>query len=78
MCAPTSDPFSITQTDRSLLASLVSCFNLIAALNPEGPAPTTTTSYSIISLFVIYLPWILFEKIILVLVIFTIYFILCI
>ena len=41
-------------------------------------APTTTTSYSIISLFVIYLPWILFEKIILVLVIFTIYFILCI
>ena len=53
ICAPTSDPFSITQTEISLLFFLLSCFSLIAALSPEGPAPTTTTSYSITSLVLI-------------------------
>ena len=28
----------------------LSCFNLIAVVKPEGPAPTITTSYSITSL----------------------------
>ena len=38
--APTSDPFSKTQT----LISGFSCFSLIAVDRPDGPAPTTTTS----------------------------------
>ena len=38
--APTSEPFSNTQT----LISGFSCFSLIAVERPDGPAPTTTTS----------------------------------
>src|SRR3954454_23905505 len=48
-CAPTSEPFSRTQTETSRSCSDASCFNRIAALRPAGPAPTITTSYSIIS-----------------------------
>jgi hypothetical protein len=44
-CAPTSAPFSSTQTDSSGL----SCFNRIAQDNPAGPAPTITTSYAMLS-----------------------------
>ena len=44
--APTSAPFSKTQTFKLEL----SCFNLIAVVKPEGPAPTITTSYYIASL----------------------------
>ena len=44
--APTSDPFSTTQT----VISEFNCLSLIAAESPEGPAPTITTSYSIDSL----------------------------
>ena len=46
ICAPTSEPFS--NTTISKFSS--SCFNLIAADSPAGPAPTITTSYSIVSL----------------------------
>ena len=53
MCAPTSEPFSTKQTERSVFASMDSCFNLMAKLRPAGPPPTTTTSYSITSLSVI-------------------------
>src|SRR3954470_5339534 len=49
ICAPTSDPFSTTQTEKSLPFSLHSCFKRIAVASPDGPAPTTTTSYSITS-----------------------------
>ena len=42
ICAPTSEPFSTTQTEYSGLI----CFSLQAAESPAGPAPTTTTSYS--------------------------------
>ena len=45
MCAPTSLPFSTTQT----AASGASCFSRMAAARPEGPPPTTTTSNSIAS-----------------------------
>jgi len=45
--APTSEPFSTTQTATSRSAAAASCFRRIAAARPEGPAPTTTTSYSI-------------------------------
>ena len=45
MCAPTSEPFSTTTTERS--ASI--CFSLIAAARPAGPAPTITTSKSMLS-----------------------------
>ena len=44
--APTSEPFSTTQT----VISEFNCLSLIAAESPEGPAPTMTTSYSIDSL----------------------------
>ena len=47
MCAPGSEPFSSTTTDTSLPAAAASCFSLMAADSPAGPAPTTTTSYSI-------------------------------
>ena len=40
ICAPTSEPFSTTQTDSSALT----CFRRQAAANPAGPAPTMTTS----------------------------------
>src|SRR4051812_25034162 len=43
MCAPTSEPFSSTQTE----VSAESCFARIAAASPAGPAPTTTRSYCI-------------------------------
>src|SRR5687768_14760190 len=43
MWAPTSAPFSMTAT---VMSGLI-CFSRIAAARPEGPAPTTTTSYSI-------------------------------
>ncbi len=49
MCAPTSEPFSSTQTETSLPPSAASCFNRIAADKPDGPPPTITTSYSIAS-----------------------------
>src|ERR1700754_1064501 len=42
ICAPTSEPFSTT----TMLRSALSCFSLIAAERPEGPAPTITTSNS--------------------------------
>ena len=45
MCAPTSEPFSTTTTDRPASSSL----SRIAAARPAGPAPTTTTSNSIAS-----------------------------
>src|SRR5690606_16549555 len=45
MWAPTSAPFSRTTTDRSALT----CFNLMAADRPAGPAPTITTSNSMLS-----------------------------
>ena len=41
--APTSLPFSTTQTDSSGLI----CFSRIAAARPPGPAPTTSTSNAI-------------------------------
>src|SRR5438034_11132032 len=43
MCAPTSEPFSSTQTE----TSGASCFARIAAARPAGPAPTITMSYCI-------------------------------
>ena len=46
ICAPTSEPFSTTQTE----ISEFNCLRRIAADRPEGPAPTMTTSYSIDSL----------------------------
>ena len=49
MCAPTSEPFSTTQTLISPPAASACCFRRIAADSPAGPAPTTTTSYSITS-----------------------------
>ncbi|CCE03693.1 hypothetical protein BRAS3809_7800001 [Bradyrhizobium sp. STM 3809] len=42
MCAPTSEPFSTTTT----LRSAFSCLSRIAAVRPDGPAPTMTTSNS--------------------------------
>ena len=45
ICAPTSEPFSTTTTDRPASSSL----SRIAAARPAGPAPTTTTSNSIAS-----------------------------
>ena len=47
MCAPGSEPFSSTQTEMSRPAPAASCFRRIAVDSPPGPAPTTTTSYSI-------------------------------
>ena len=49
MCAPTSEPFSSTQTLTSRPASPASFFNRMAAESPDGPPPTITTSYSIAS-----------------------------
>ena len=49
MWAPTSEPFSSTATEISDPASAASCFRRMAAASPAGPAPTTTTSYSIAS-----------------------------
>src|SRR6185436_10186005 len=49
MCAPTSEPFSTTQTENSLPCFAHSCLRWIAVASPAGPAPTTTTSYSIAS-----------------------------
>src|SRR6185295_219803 len=43
MCAPISEPFSSTHTERSA----ESCFRRIAAASPAGPPPTMTTSYCI-------------------------------
>ena len=43
MWAPTSEPFSTTQT----VISSFNCFSLQAVESPAGPAPTMTTSYSI-------------------------------
>ena len=39
----------MTQTASSFPAAAASCLRRIAAARPEGPAPTTTTSYSICS-----------------------------
>src|SRR5262249_32209939 len=41
--------FSRTQTETSWPVSAASCFSLIAAARPAGPAPTMTTSYSMAS-----------------------------
>ena len=49
MWAPISAPFSITQTETSWPSSAASCFRRIAALRPDGPPPTITTSYSMTS-----------------------------
>src|SRR5476649_2661179 len=49
MCAPTSEPFSTTQTLISLPASAAFCFSRQAADRPAGPAPTMTTSNSMYS-----------------------------
>src|SRR5262249_35852378 len=49
ICAPTSEPFSRTTTDSSLSFSTASCLSLIAAARPAGPAPTMTTSNSMVS-----------------------------
>src|SRR5947207_15169083 len=43
ICAPTSEPFSRTQTEMSVAI----CFARIAAASPAGPAPTMTMSYCI-------------------------------
>src|SRR5689334_6819003 len=43
ICAPTSEPFSSTQTE----TSGETCFARIAAASPAGPAPTMTMSYCI-------------------------------
>ncbi len=43
--APTSEPFSNTTTDSSGLT----CFRRMAAERPAGPAPTITTSNSMLS-----------------------------
>ena len=45
ICAPIVDAFSITQTRISGL----SCLSRIANARPAGPAPTVTTSYSMMS-----------------------------
>ena len=47
MCAPGSEPFSSTTTETSWPAAAASCLSRMAAARPAGPAPTTTTSYSI-------------------------------
>src|SRR3954462_8111929 len=47
ICAPTSEPFSSTQTEISAPFSAASCLSRIAADRPAGPAPTITTSYGI-------------------------------
>jgi hypothetical protein len=44
MCAPTSEPFSSTQTVISRPFSAASWRSRIAAAKPAGPAPTITTS----------------------------------
>ena len=44
--APISDAFS----NKQMFKLESSCFNFIAVVNPEGPPPTITTSYSIDSL----------------------------
>src|ERR1041385_993485 len=49
MWAPTSEPFSSTQTLTSRPASAASCLSRMAAASPAGPAPTMTTSYSMLS-----------------------------
>ncbi|MNV75284.1 hypothetical protein D3C71_1685620 [compost metagenome] len=49
MWAPTSEPFSTTQTLISLPASAAFCFRRQAADRPAGPAPTMTTSNSMYS-----------------------------
>ena len=46
ICAPISDAFS----NKQIFNSELSCFNLIAVASPDGPPPTITTSYSIVSL----------------------------
>ncbi|KQU66958.1 hypothetical protein ASC75_10240 [Aminobacter sp. DSM 101952] len=45
ICAPTSPPFSSTTTESSGLT----CLSRIAAASPAGPAPTMTTSNSMLS-----------------------------
>src|SRR5580698_589724 len=45
ICAPMVEAFSITHT----LTSGLSCLRRIANDSPAGPAPTTMTSYSIVS-----------------------------
>src|SRR4051794_1265057 len=47
MCAPTSLPFSRTQTETSRPPAFARCLRRMAADRPAGPAPTTTTSYCI-------------------------------
>ena len=42
--APISEPFSIRQMLNSLLFSFANCASFMALLNPDGPAPTITTS----------------------------------
>src|SRR4249920_1829672 len=45
MCAPTSEPFSTTTTEMSGER----CLRRMAAESPAGPAPTITTSNSMLS-----------------------------
>ena len=47
ICAPTSAPLSITQTEKSCLCCWQSCLKRIAAAKPAGPAPTITISICI-------------------------------
>ena len=49
MCAPGSEPFSSTTTDMSLPSAAACCLMRMAVASPPGPAPTTSTSYSIAS-----------------------------
>src|SRR3546814_3841411 len=56
MWAPTSDPFSMTQTLKSCSRSAQSCLKRIAAASPAGPAPTIRTSYSIDSRSIVLAP----------------------
>src|SRR5512134_589170 len=61
MCAPTSEPFSSTQTPTSCWCCAASCFKRIAAASPAGPAPTITTSYCIDSRSAIVFPAVAFR-----------------
>jgi hypothetical protein len=57
MWAPTSEPFSITQTETSRPPSAASWRSRIAAARPAGPAPTITTSNSMDSRSIVPSPW---------------------
>src|SRR6185312_16108238 len=55
ICAPKVEAFSITHT----VVSGWSCFSRVANDSPAGPAPTTTTSYSMVSRSLIAFPGVL-------------------